>query len=140
MPHGSQSASSSSAHAHHASSGVGPVCIRRIYDDAQPDDGARVLVDRLWPRGISKDRAALTVWLKDVAPSTALRHWFGHDPARWDEFQKRYRAELDANPDAVQQLLAFARKGKLTLLYGARDTEHNEAVVLLQRLNALLAA
>ncbi|OUI92636.1 uroporphyrin-III methyltransferase [Acetobacter indonesiensis] len=111
-----------------------------MYDDAQPDDGARVLVDRLWPRGISKDRAALTLWLKDVAPSTALRHWFGHDPARWDEFQKRYRAELDANPDAVQQLLAFARKGKLTLLYGARDTEHNEAVVLLQRLNALLAA
>ncbi|OUI94737.1 uroporphyrin-III methyltransferase [Acetobacter indonesiensis] len=116
------------------------MCIRRIYDDAQPDDGARVLVDRLWPRGISKDRAALTLWLKDVAPSTALRHWFGHDPARWDEFQKRYRAELDANPDAVQQLLAFARRGKLTLLYGARDTEHNEAVVLLQRLNALLAA
>lgn len=104
--------------------------IRRVYEDAQPDDGARVLVDRLWPRGISKERAALTLWLKDIAPSTALRQWFAHDPAKWEGFYQHYTAELNANPHAVQQLADLARKGRITLLFGARDVAHNEAVVL----------
>lgn len=104
--------------------------IRRIYEAPQPTDGTRVLVDRLWPRGVSKERAALDLWLKDIAPSTELRQWFGHDPARWTGFCQRYRAELDANPSCVEQLETLARKGPLTLLFGARNTEQNEAVVL----------
>ncbi|MFT8676263.1 MAG: DUF488 domain-containing protein [Acetobacter sp.] len=104
--------------------------VRRVYDPPHPDDGARVLVDRLWPRGVSKDRAHLTLWLKDIAPSTALREWFDHDPAKWGGFQDRYRAELEANPAAVAQIMALAAQGPVTLLYGARDTQHNEAVVL----------
>lgn len=104
--------------------------VRRIYEAPSPEDGARVLVDRLWPRGVSKERAALDLWLKDIAPSTELRQWFGHEPARWTGFRERYRAELEANPACVAQLETLARKGRLTLLFGARDTEHNEAVVL----------
>ncbi|MDN6042282.1 MAG: DUF488 domain-containing protein [Acetobacter sp.] len=109
--------------------------VRRVYDPALPDDGARVLVDRLWPRGVSKERAHLTLWLKDVAPSTALRQWFGHDPALWDDFQQRYRAELAQNPDALNQLVSLAQQGPLTLLFGAKDTTHNEAIVLADILN-----
>ncbi|MFT8432767.1 DUF488 domain-containing protein [Acetobacter orientalis] len=109
--------------------------VRRVYDPALPDDGARVLVDRLWPRGVSKERAHLTLWLKDVAPSTALRQWFGHDPALWDDFQQRYRAELAQNPDALNQLVSLAQHGPLTLLFGAKDTIHNEAIVLADILN-----
>lgn len=108
--------------------------IKRIYEPPASTDGQRVLVDRVWPRGVSKAEADLTLWLKDVAPSTGLRQWFGHDPARWAEFRKCYRAELDANPDAVAKLRALAAKGPLTLLYGARDTEHNQAVVLAEYL------
>ncbi|MFT8309138.1 DUF488 domain-containing protein [Acetobacter malorum] len=104
--------------------------VRRIYDAPLPTDGTRVLVDRLWPRGVSKERAALDLWLKDIAPSTELRQWFGHDPARWNGFCQRYRAELDANPACVEQLDALTRKGPLTLLFGTRNTEQNEAVVL----------
>lgn len=104
--------------------------VRRIYDAPLPTDGTRVLVDRLWPRGVSKERAALDLWLKDIAPSTELRQWFGHDPARWNGFCQRYRAELDANPACVEQLEGLTRKGPLTLLFGARNTEQNEAVVL----------
>ncbi|MGV6876731.1 DUF488 domain-containing protein [Pseudochelatococcus sp. B33] len=104
--------------------------LKRIYDPPAEDDGARVLVDRLWPRGIRKEGARLTLWLKDVAPSPELRRWFGHDPARWDEFSRRYRAELDANGEAVQRLREFLALGPLTLLYAAHDTEHNQAVVL----------
>lgn len=104
--------------------------IKRIYELAERADGARVLVDRVWPRGVSKDEAALALWLKDIAPTTALRKWFGHDPARWVEFRKRYAEELDGNPAAVGQLAALVRQGRVTLLYGARDTEHNQAVVL----------
>ena len=111
--------------------------VRRVYEDPLPDDGARVLVDRLWPRGVSKEHAHLTLWLKDIAPSTALRQWFGHDPARWDDFQRRYRAELAQNPDCVRQILDLAQKGPVTLLYAARDTEHNEAVVLASYLSSL---
>lgn len=108
--------------------------IKRVYEAPSDTDGQRVLVDRIWPRGVSKAEADLTLWLKEVAPTTALRQWFGHDPARWAEFRKRYRAELDANPEAVATLRALAAKGKLTLLYGAHDTEHNQAVVLAEYL------
>ena len=106
------------------------VRLKRVYLPADPDDGARVLVDRLWPRGISKTRAALAMWNKDVPPSTELRQWFGHDPARWTEFCKKYRIELGANPEAVEALRALARQSQVTLVYGARDVAHNEAVVL----------
>ena len=105
---------------------------KRVYEDPAPDDGHRVLVDRLWPRGVSKERAHLDAWLRDLAPSTELRRWFGHDPERWAEFQKRYHKEL-ATPErqaALQTLADFAAEGSLTLLYAARDTEHNEALVL----------
>jgi uncharacterized protein YeaO (DUF488 family) len=106
------------------------VRLRRAYEPATPEDGTRILVDRLWPRGVSKKEAALDAWAKDVAPSTELRRWFGHDPDRWEEFTRRYRKELNAHPEALQPLLDAAAKGPLTLIYGARDTEHNEAVVL----------
>lgn len=111
------------------------VFVKRAYEPADDGDGERYLVDRLWPRGVSKARAALTDWLKDLAPSTELRQWFGHDPTRWAEFQKRYTAELD-RPETkalVQMLADKARTGPVTLVYAARDTEHNEALVL-QRL------
>lgn len=97
---------------------------------------ASVLVDRIWPRGIAKKEAALTLWLKEIAPSDALRKWFGHEPERWAEFQKRYRAELDANGDAVAQLRNLSREGKVTLLYGAHDEAHNNAVALAGYLGA----
>ncbi|MFZ1019082.1 MAG: DUF488 domain-containing protein [Candidatus Cybelea sp.] len=107
--------------------------LKRAYDEPAAGDGFRVLVDRLWPRGISKERLQLDAWAKDLAPSTELRKWFAHDPARWAEFVKRYRAELTQSgaADAVAALLESAKRSKtITLLYGARDREHNEAVVL----------
>ena len=104
--------------------------VKRIYEPPAPDDGQRVLVDRIWPRGVSKEDAALALWLKDIAPSDALRGWFGHEPERWMEFQKRYRAELDRNGEVVGQLRAMLGKGRVTLLYGARDEAHNNAVAL----------
>lgn len=112
--------------------GRGPVkvALKRAYEPAASDDGQRVLVDRLWPRGVSKDKAAIDLWLKEIAPSTGLRQWFGHDPARWEEFQRRYRAELDANTEIVAQLTQAIRAGKTTLIYGAKDEAHNDAVVL----------
>ena len=110
--------------------------IKRVYADAAPDDGARILVDRLWPRGVAKDKAELTLWLKEAAPSSALRSWFGHDPKRWEEFRRRYRAELDGNPEPIAQLAEFARHGAVTLLYGAKDEAHNQAVVLAEYLRA----
>ena len=106
------------------------VQLKRAYDEIAPADGTRILVDRVWPRGITRDALKIDSWLKDVAPSTALRKWFGHDPARWQEFQKKYFKELDANPAAWTPILEAARKHKVTLLYGARDTEHNNAVAL----------
>lgn len=106
------------------------VRLKRVYLPAGPEDGVRVLVDRLWPRGVSKARAALAFWNKDVPPTTELRQWFGHDPARWTEFCKRYRTELRAKPEAVEALGALARQGRVTLVFGARDEAHNEAVVL----------
>ncbi len=102
---------------------------KRIYDPPESDDGLRVLVDRLWPRGVSKAEARLDLWQKDVAPSTALRKWFDHRPDRWAEFERRYRLELQ-DASAVRDLVVLAQKGPVTLLYGARDREHNEAVVL----------
>ncbi len=106
------------------------VRLKRVYLPADPEDGVRVLVDRLWPRGVSKARAALAFWNREVPPTTELRQWFGHDPARWTEFSKKYRGELKANPEAVEGLRALARQGRVTLLFGARDEVHNEAVVL----------
>ena len=104
--------------------------LKRVYEELQAADGARFLVERLWPRGIKKEDLPMQAWLKDAAPSTELRRWFGHDPAKWEEFKRRYQAELDANPDAWQPLLEASKKGKVTLLYAARDTEHNNALVL----------
>ena len=104
--------------------------VKRIYEPPASDDGQRVLVDRIWPRGVSKQHAALTLWLKDIAPSDDLREWFGHEPARWAEFQNRYRAELDGNSDAVAELRALLSEGRVTLLYGAHDEAHNNAVAL----------
>jgi uncharacterized protein YeaO (DUF488 family) len=104
--------------------------IKRVYEDAQRSDGVRFLVERLWPRGIKKEELKMNAWLKAVAPSPGLRRWFGHDPARWQEFQRRYRAELEANPEAWEPILEAARQGEVTLLYSARDTEHNSALLL----------
>lgn len=106
------------------------VRLKRAYEPATADDGTRVLIDRLWPRGVSKNAAALDLWLKDVAPTTALRKWFGHDPSRWAEFQQRYANELQQHPEAFEQLRGLARQGLVTLVFAARDEQHNDAVVL----------
>jgi uncharacterized protein YeaO (DUF488 family) len=103
---------------------------KRVYENATSSDGTRFLVDRLWPRGIKKEELKMKAWLKDVAPSPELRKWFAHEPAKWKEFQKRYRAELKGNPDSWKPILEAARQGDVTLLYSARDTEHNSAVLL----------
>lgn len=108
----------------------GNIRLKRAYESADPADGTRILVDRLWPRGVSKQEAALDDWLKDVAPATELRKWFGHDPARWQAFRERYESELRANPDPVDRLRALARQGPITLIYSAHDEAHNDAVVL----------
>jgi uncharacterized protein YeaO (DUF488 family) len=104
--------------------------LKRAYDEPSPDDGQRILVERLWPRGLTKERAAVDLWLKDIAPSPELRRWYGHDPARWEEFEERYRAELDANPDRVAELRRRLRHGPVTFVYAARDELHNSALVL----------
>ncbi len=109
---------------------VTDIRIKRVYDSPDKDDGARVLVDRLWPRGLRKEKAAVMLWLKEIAPSTELREWFGHDPARWAEFDHRYRTELARNDGAVAQLADLSKLGPITLLYAAHDTEHNHAIVL----------
>lgn len=106
------------------------VRVKRVYDPQAHDDGLRILVDRLWPRGMKRDEAGVDLWLKEVAPSPGLRRWFGHDPARWADFQNRYRAELAGNA-VMTDLQAIVGRGKqVTLLFGARDTEHNNAVAL----------
>ncbi len=106
------------------------IVTKRAYDPASPGDGARYLVERLWPRGMKKGALQIDGWLKDVAPSTELRKWFGHDPEKWDEFRKRYYQELRLHPDAIAALRGSAKKSKVTLVYSARDTEHNNAVAL----------
>jgi uncharacterized protein YeaO (DUF488 family) len=106
------------------------IAIKRVYDDATESDGVRILVDRLWPRGLSKGRARLDLWLKDVAPSDALRRWFGHDPARWDEFKRRYFEELKNNEEAVTPIVSKAARERVTLLFGAKDEQYNNAAAL----------
>lgn len=118
-----------------------PIQTKRIYAQAEPGDGDRVLIDRLWPRGVSKARAALTLWMKDIAPSTALREWFRHQPDRFEEFQAAYRQELDtdaAKREAVQALISRAKSGNVTLLYAAKDPRINHAAVLADYLRARL--
>lgn len=104
--------------------------LKRAYEPAAADDGVRILVDRLWPRGVSKEKAALDDWMKDIAPSTGLRQWFRHAPERWPEFQHRYRAELRQHTQALDHIRALARTKIVTLVYSAHDEEHNDAVVL----------
>ncbi|HEY7354482.1 MAG TPA: DUF488 family protein [Terriglobales bacterium] len=104
--------------------------LKRAYDPPSRDDGKRVLVERLWPRGLKKNALHLDAWLKDVAPSPALRKWFSHDPRKWPEFQKRYSAELEEHPEAYEPISQAARHGPVTLVYSSRDTEHNAAVAL----------
>jgi uncharacterized protein YeaO (DUF488 family) len=108
------------------------VNVKRVYELPSQKDGTRILVERLWPRGLGKARAAIDLWLKEIAPSAELRTWFGHDPARWDEFRRRYWAELEHNPAAVALLRSQIKKGPVTLVYAARDAEHNSAVALKQ--------
>lgn len=111
----------------------GPRCtvsLKRAYEPASPDDGMRVLVDRLWPRGVSKEQLAVDFWLKDAAPSDALRRWYGHNPGRWESFAAKYRSELAQRADLLRLFDELRRRGRVTLLYGARDTTRNNAVVL----------
>jgi uncharacterized protein YeaO (DUF488 family) len=107
-----------------------PIKIKRVYEQSEKDDGTRVLVDRLWPRSLSKEKAGVDIWLKEIAPSTELRKWFGHDPEKWKGFQRRYETELSHNGPLIEMLTEKAKLGPITLLYGARDQEHNEAHVL----------
>jgi uncharacterized protein YeaO (DUF488 family) len=109
--------------------------LKRVYQAPSKSDGTRILVDRLWPRGLSKEKARVDLWLKEVAPSTELRKWFGHDPGKWPEFKARYKAELKHNTSQLALLKRAVVRGPATLLYGAKDTEHNEAVVLQQLLD-----
>jgi uncharacterized protein YeaO (DUF488 family) len=109
---------------------VDNVKLKRAYEPPAADDGMRILVDRLWPRGISKERAAIDQWMKEISPSTELRKWFGHDPARWNEFRRRYAKEVRQNTDLLDQLRSLARQGPITLIYSAHDEEHNDAVEL----------
>jgi uncharacterized protein YeaO (DUF488 family) len=110
------------------------VQIKRAYAEPSKEDGRRILVDRLWPRGLAKEKARVDLWLKEVAPSTELRKWFGHDPEKWPEFRSRYKAELKTHAEALALLRQEAKEGPITLLYGARDEKHNQAVVLLHLL------
>jgi uncharacterized protein YeaO (DUF488 family) len=112
--------------------------VKRVYEPAEADDGKRFLVERLWPRGMKKESLKMDGWIKDVAPSDELRHWFGHDPAKWEEFRHRYAGELKEHGDAWQPLLAEARHGTVTLLYSAHDEEHNNAIALQTFLEEML--
>jgi len=109
--------------------------LKRVYEAPTKSDGTRILVDRLWPRGLTKEKARVDLWLKEVAPSNELRKWFAHDPAKWPEFKTRYKAELKHNGPQLTLLKQALTRGPATLLYGAKDTEHNEAVVLQQLLD-----
>jgi uncharacterized protein YeaO (DUF488 family) len=112
------------------------ITLKRAYDSVSPTDGRRVLVERLWPRGISKAKLRVDAWPKEVGPSTELRRWFSHDPAKWREFRRRYFRELDSRPGAWQPIASAARRGRVTLVYSSHDTEHNNAVALQQYLQA----
>ncbi len=113
--------------------------LKRAYDSVAAEDGTRILVDRLWPRGVGKDKLKVDAWLKDVAPSTELRKWFGHDPTRWSEFRRRYFSELKRNPNGWQPIVEAEKNGAVTLIYGAKDEKHNNAVALCEFLKALNA-
>ncbi len=110
--------------------------IKRAYEEPGREDGTRILVDRLWPRGLTKEKARVDLWLKDVAPSTELRKWFAHDPGKWAQFQSRYEEELKRNKEQLSLLRQEAAKGTVTLVYGAKDQQHNEAVILQRLLTA----
>jgi len=113
------------------------VRLKRAYEPAAEDDGYRVLVDRLWPRGVSREKARLDEWARELAPSAELRRWFGHDPARFDEFRRRYREELTPRANELEELRGRARSGRLTLVFGARDMERNDAIVLAEILRGV---
>ena len=115
------------------------ITLKRAYEPPAASDGKRILVERLWPRGIRKEALKLDRWLREVAPSTALRKWFNHDPAKWEEFLRRYRAELDANPEAWEELQRETKTGRVTLLFSSRDAEHNNVVALRHFLTARTA-
>ena len=112
------------------------ICLKRAYDDPDENDGLRILVDRVWPRGRTKEEMRLDAWLKEIAPSTELRNWFGHDPQKWDEFKRRYFKELENLQQPVADLLERGRGQRLTLVFAARDEEHNNAVALREYLQA----
>ncbi|MBP9925001.1 MAG: DUF488 domain-containing protein [Cyclobacteriaceae bacterium] len=109
--------------------------VKRVYEKPSKSDGIRILVDRLWPRGMTKEKAAVDLWLKNIAPTTELRKWFDHDPEKWNEFQKKYHRELKKNKEQVSLLNEQMKKGMVTLVYGARDEEHNEALVIMEWLS-----
>ena len=111
------------------------IMVKRVYEEPAQEDGSRILVDRLWPRGLTKQKAKIDLWLKEIAPSTELRKWFGHDPEKWKEFRKRYYKELKMKSEQIDILKEYQRKGAVTLVYGAKDKEHNEALVLKELLN-----
>jgi uncharacterized protein YeaO (DUF488 family) len=111
------------------------LALKRVYDKPEPEDGIRFLVERLWPRGIRKIDLLFDAWLQDVAPSTELRRWFSHDVQKWVDFKRRYFAELSSHPDACEPIIVASRRGRVTLLYSAHDTEHNNAVALKEYLN-----
>lgn len=113
------------------------IYIKRVYEAPGPEDGQRILIDRLWPRGLSKAKAKVDLWLKDIAPSTELRRWYGHDPEKWTEFRRRYFSELDANPNTVGELLDRAAAGKVTLLFGSKEERRNNAHALEEYLQEL---
>jgi len=112
------------------------VAIKRVYEEPKESDGSRILVDRLWPRGLSKEKARVDLWLKDIAPSNELRKWFAHDAKKWPEFQERYKDELKSHSAQFAELKQHAAKGPVTLLFAAKDVEHNEAVVLQKLIDA----
>ncbi len=111
--------------------------IKRAYESVSEDDGYRILVDRLWPRGISKDKARIDCWLKELAPSTRIRHWYGHDSEKWPEFKSRYFSELDANPELLKELLGYMRKGTVTFVYSSKEQNLNNAVALREYIESL---
>lgn len=117
----------------------GMITLKRAYEPVAREDGTRLLVERLWPRGVKKDALRLDAWIKDVAPSTKLRQWFGHDPTKWPQFQRRYRAELERNEEALEPILKAARRGRVTLIYSSHDQERNNAVVLKAYIESRLA-
>lgn len=110
------------------------ILLKRVYETPHDDDGTRILVDRLWPRGMTKERAKIDVWLKEITPSHELRTWYHHDSDKWPEFKRRYFAEIDAHPEAVRELLGYAEQGTITLVYAAKAPEHNHALALKQYL------